>query len=145
MTLEDNISRFTVEKNREVQEQLMLTTKYLRDEEERVHRFTFTKSIDCRSMMNTFKSECNTLNYKLKRLVCDQDSHQVLYPKRPEQVEVIPNTYMYFKVPSKDQHAPGKVSFYYAPGQTVKNRRSGFSSQYSSAVTSPSAGPKVQK
>lgn len=91
-------------------------------------------------MMTTFKSECNTLNYKLKRLVCDQDSTTELPVRRAERVEVIPNTYMYFKVRTKDQLSPGKLHFAYADGQTVKNKRQNFASNYSSNVTSPHGG-----
>ena len=53
-------------------------------------------------MMREFNMECHTLNYQLKRLVADKDSHQVLQPKRGEKIEVIPNTYMFFKVVTKD-------------------------------------------
>ena len=71
-------------------------------EEERKFKFQFTKNIDCTSMMKEFNIECHTLNYQLKRLVADKDSHQVLQPKRGEKIEVIPNTYMYFKIVTKD-------------------------------------------
>ena len=67
-------------------------------------------------MMKEFNTECHTLNYQLKRLVADKDSHQILIPKRAERIEVIPNTYMYFKVVTKDMLAPGKINFSYADG-----------------------------
>ena len=53
-------------------------------------------------MMREFNMECHTLNYKLKRLVADKDSHEILHPRKSEQIEVIPNTYMFFKVMTKD-------------------------------------------
>ena len=46
--------------------------------------------------------------------MCDKDSHQVLAAKRTEKIEVIPSTYMYFKVITKDMLAPGKINFTYA-------------------------------
>jgi len=45
------------------------------DEEERQHKFKYTKSIDCNKMMRKFNVEYLTLNYQLKRLVADKDSH----------------------------------------------------------------------
>lgn len=63
-------------------------------------------------MMRDFNMECHTLNYQLKRLVTDKDSNnQILFPKRGEKIDVIPNTYMYFKVVTKDMLAPGKITF----------------------------------
>ena len=67
--------------------------------------------------------QCHTLNYQLKRLVSDKDSQQVLQSKRTEIIDVIPNTYMYYKVVTKDMLAPGKIHFAYAEGQYVKVRR----------------------
>jgi len=52
-----------------------MSNKIIASEEERAFKFQYTKSIDCTQMMRTFNTECNTLNYQLKRLVCDKDSH----------------------------------------------------------------------
>ena len=52
-------------------------------------------------MMRDFNLKCLELNYRLKRLVADKASHQVL-GRRPEKIEVIPYTYMFFKVNTKD-------------------------------------------
>lgn len=64
--------------------------------------------------MKNFNLECLKLNYLLKR-----ESHQVL-SRRTERIEVIPNTYMNFKVVTKDQLAPGKINFSYGDGQYVR-------------------------
>ena len=32
-------------------------------EEERIHKFKYTKTIDCQEMMRSFNLECLTLNY----------------------------------------------------------------------------------
>ena len=40
--------------------------------------------------------------------------------RRTERIEVIPNTYMNFKVVTKDQLAPGKINFSYGDGQYVR-------------------------
>jgi len=64
-------------------------------------------------MMKEFSVQCNTLSYNLKRIVPDGDRHQLLQAKRNEKIEVIPNTYMYFKIITKDQLAPGKINFAY--------------------------------
>ena len=55
--------------------------------------------------------------------MADKDSHQILHPKRGEKIEVIPNTYMFFKVVTKDMIAPGKINFSYLDGQYVRTRR----------------------
>ena len=67
--------------------------------------------------------QCHTLNYQLKRLVSDKDSQQVLQQKQTEIIDVIPNTYMYYKVVTKDILAPGKINFAYAEGQYVRAGR----------------------
>ena len=119
--LEDNISSYTVAYNEEVKKNMQLTDQYFKVEEERLHRFNYYKGIDCRKMMKEFAVECNTLNYHLKRLVADKDSHQVLAPRRTETIDVIPDTYMYFKVNTRDMQAPGKLHFGYGEGQYVRS------------------------
>jgi len=79
-------------------------------EEERVHRFKYSKTINCREMMESFNLECLKLNYLLKR-----ESHQVL-GRRTDRIDVIPNMYMYFKVNTKDMLAPGKIHFSFGEG-----------------------------
>lgn len=74
-------------------------------------------------MINKLKTECLTLNYQLERLVSDNDSHRILYPKKTLTVEVLANTYMYFKVITKDMLAPGRLNFSYAEGTYVRNIR----------------------
>lgn len=64
--------------------------------EERDHKINYYKKKDCRKMMQDFNLECLKLNYLLKR-----DSHQVI-GRRTEKIEVIPKTYMNFKVITKD-------------------------------------------
>ena len=81
------------------------------------------KNIDCLTMVSTLKQECNTLNYKLKRIVADKDSQSVLQPKKTEKVDVIPSTYMSYKIPTRDMQAPGQIHFAYAEGQFVRSRR----------------------
>lgn len=40
----------------------------------------------------------------------------MLVPRRQEKIEVIPNTYMFFKILTKDMLAPGKINFTFAAG-----------------------------
>ena len=47
----------------------------------------------------------------------------MLAHKRVEKIEVIPNTYMFFKVVTKDMLAPGKINFAFGEGQYVRARR----------------------
>ena len=128
---------YTHKKNDEVANQISLSNKIAANEEERKFKFQYTKSIDCTKMMRDFNVECLTLNYQLKRLVADKDSHQVLAPKRTEKIEVIPNTYMFFKVVTKDMLAPGKINFAYGDGQYVRARRPSY--LRSPTVESPTA------
>ena len=60
------------------------------------------KSVDCLTMVSTLKQECNTLNYNLKRIVADKDSQSIFIPKKTEKVDVIPETYMAFKINTRD-------------------------------------------
>lgn len=114
---------YTNQKNDEVMKKLLLSNKIFADAEERKYKFTEIKKAPVMEEMQKFKSEANIINYQLKRVVCDQDSHHVLAPKRTERIEVIPNTYMFFKVNTKDMLAPGKINFSYGAGQYVRARR----------------------
>lgn len=44
----------------------------------------------------------------------------MLPQKRVTKVEVIPNTAMFFKIITKDQLAPGKITFRYGEGMYVR-------------------------
>lgn len=110
-SLEDSISVYTDKFNSKVQRQILKQNEIEAAEEERVHKFKYTKGIDCSKMMRQFNVEALTLNYQLKRLVADKDSHQVLSHGRAEKIEVIPDTYMFYKVVTKDMLAPGKINF----------------------------------
>ena len=84
------------------------------------------KKTDCSKLMKKFNTDCLALNYQLERLVSNNDSHRILYPKKTLSVEVLANTPMFFKVITKDMLAPGKVNFAYGEGTYVRNpRRSG--------------------
>ena len=120
---------------------MQLTDKYFKIEEERLHRFNYYKGIDCRQMMKEFAVECNTLNYHLKRLVADKDSHQVLAPRRTEVIDVIPDTYMFFKVVTRDMHAPGKLHFGYGEGQYVRSSAPKRMGTMQSIESAPPASP----
>jgi hypothetical protein len=86
-------------------------------------KYNYYKKLDAKSMINSLKTECLTLNYQLERLVSDNDSHRILHPKKTLTVEVLANTYMYFKVVTKDMLSPGKINFAYAEGTYVRNIR----------------------
>lgn len=96
--------------------------------------------------LKKFSSECNKISYQLKRVVCDNDSHQALVPKRQEKIEVIPETYMFFKVVTKDMLAPGKINFSFGAGQYVRARRSS-GTRLANTTTEPSspASPAKQR
>ena len=66
--------------------------------------------------LEILKGQSNKLNYQLRRIVADKDSHQVLRPRNTEVIDVIPDVPMYFKVHTKDMLAPGKIHFAYGEG-----------------------------
>ena len=117
MKLELDISQMTARKNKEVASDILRANQTVAALEEREHKFKKTKNINCRELMTNFNQECLKLNYLLKR-----ETHQVL-SRRTEKVEVIPNTYMNFKVVTKDQLAPGKIHFSFGDGQYVRAPR----------------------
>jgi len=54
------------------------------------------------------------MKYELRRLVCSQDeAHIILTVGREIQMEVVPKTYMYFKINVKNKIAPGKLLINY--------------------------------
>lgn len=60
------------------------------------------KKVDCLDMVTTLKKECNAINYNLKRIVADKDSQSLLIPKKTEKIDVIPETYMSYKINTRD-------------------------------------------
>ena len=76
----------------------------------------------------------------------------MLAPRRTEVINVIPDTYMYFKVVTRDMHAPGKLHFGYGEGQYVRSgvpRRLNTMQSIESPTTPGSPlkrpGPEVQR
>ncbi len=73
--LEAGISQITHENNQEIKSKIEMSNKIHADRDERQFKYSYTKSIDCTQMIKDFNIECLTLNYQLKRLVADKDSH----------------------------------------------------------------------
>ena len=96
-------------------------------------------------MCKALSGDLHKLGYQLRRLVADKDSHQVLKPKQTEIIDVIPNTYMFFKIITKDMLTPGKVHFGFADGQYVRARRhSGKRSNITSSAETPTSPTRVR-
>lgn len=67
----------------------------------------------------------------------------MLHPRRVETIEVLDDTYMFFKVVTKDMLAPGKINFSYADGQHVRSGRVEFvRSSTNKGVESPASPSK---
>lgn len=59
--------------------------------------------------------------YKLRRIVCTQDdAHIVLQTGKDNNIDVIADTNMFFKVGVAFKVPPGRIQVAYAPGQYVK-------------------------
>ena len=64
--------------------------------------------------MTKIKNNVSTIKYELNRLVCTQDEiHFVIPNAKDTQVEVVPQTYNYFKVNVVNKIAPGKLLISY--------------------------------
>ena len=62
------------------------------------------------------------MNYRLRRLLCTRDeAHIQLNTNIDQQVEIIPNTNMFFKINVASKLPPGKLLILYAGDQYVKN------------------------
>ena len=62
------------------------------------------------------------MNYQLRRLLCTRDdAHIQLIPNIDQNVEIIPNTYMFFKINVASKMPPGKLVIIYGSDQYVKN------------------------
>ena len=121
--IDDKLSVQTITQNDSISGQLQKTNALYAFRMEQDLKYNFYKKQDTKQMIKKFNTECLTLNYQLERLVSNNDSHRILQPKKPLTVEVLANTYMYFKVVTKDMLAPGKVHFSYAEGTYVRNAR----------------------
>ena len=91
-----------------------MSNKIRATKEEQTYKFAAMKNIDCLTMVSTLKQECNTLNYKLKRIVADKNSQSILILNITEKVDVIPSTYMSYKILTRDMQALGQIYFSYA-------------------------------
>ena len=107
-------------------EQIHIADKMRITRRERRHGFQQTKQISCSELLKKVSKDRNILTYQLKRLVADKDGHQVLQPRRVETIEVLDDTYMFFKVITKDMLAPGKINFTYGEGQYVRSGNAAF-------------------
>jgi hypothetical protein len=62
------------------------------------------------------------MNYRLRRLLCTRDeAHIQLNSNIDQQVEIIPNTNMFFKINVASKIPPGKLVIFYGNDQYVKN------------------------
>ena len=52
-----------------------------------------------------------------------------MQPRKVENIEVIADTYMFFKVITKDMLAPGKINFSYGEGQYVRSNKAVYARQ----------------
>lgn len=118
--LEDDISLATQKANLVNAEQICIADKMRVTRRERRYGIQQTKEISCSELIKKVSKDRNILSYQLKRLVADKDGHQQLQPKKVETVEVLDDTYMFFKVATKDMLGPGKINFSYSEGQYVR-------------------------
>ena len=62
------------------------------------------------------------MNYRLRRILCTRDeAHIQLSSNIDQQVEIIPNTTMFFKINVASKLPPGKLVIIYNDNQYVKN------------------------
>ena len=55
-------------------------------------------NINCSEKLQNAAREFKCMNYRLKRLISNDDAHTSLYPGKTESTEVIESTYMFFRV-----------------------------------------------
>lgn len=60
-------------------------------------------------LLDQGRIEYSQMSYQLKRLVCSEEDSHLALTQVPLQLEIVPNTLMYFKVSVMNKPAPCKV------------------------------------
>jgi len=63
---------------------------------------------DCSSLLTQANREIKSLNYKLLRIISNDDSHMIVHPLRNNNVEIIQDTQMFCKVNVRGFILPAK-------------------------------------
>lgn len=89
-----------IEMNNKMKEDLMvLSAAAHKSAGNRLKETSTSKKYSCAEMIAKVHMEYKSMTYTLRRLVCDeQESHIVIQTGSPLSIDVVKNTYMYFKI-----------------------------------------------
>ncbi len=114
--MKTGIGKLTSKANNELAKELQkyFDVQHLKDSQIR-------ETKDCSQIIQTIRNELKTAQYQLSRLVCaDDETHIVLGSGRELSHEVVPNTYMYFKINVANKSL-GRLLISYGKNQQIPN------------------------
>lgn len=86
----------------------------LMDKSKKLDKFTNVNTVDSALQLNEAKREIKVLNYQLTQLVTSQNEKKnTLIPRNPQDIEVMEETMMTYKVHTRNQYCPIKIKVVY--------------------------------
>lgn len=80
---------------------------------------------NCSEIIEKVHQNYKAMAYSLKRLMCrEEDTHIQLTTGPPQQIDVIANTFMYFKISVQNKMPPGRLQIQYASGLFIAGAQS---------------------
>lgn len=99
----ETISLMTRAYNQEVREAENMIHHMEKQKKQNLH---YLDRVNCSEMLKKANLEIKVINQILDRLLPSDDKHTVITEERPQEIEVIPDNLMTYRVPCKDMISP---------------------------------------
>jgi hypothetical protein len=86
---------------------------YLEKDKEKKTSLAHLEKMDCKNMLLIANREIKTMQYALNSIVQSGESVNIFKPGKPSDIEVIPETFMTFKLHVRNQLSPAKFKITY--------------------------------
>ena len=112
---QQTLSNFTYNQNQALEEQIQKITNMERIKQSMNQPYANISRVNCSEKLQNAAREFKCMNYRLRRLISNDDAHMSLAPGKPlNEIEVIESTYMFFRVNTSGQFAPARLIITYA-------------------------------
>ncbi|CDW87083.1 UNKNOWN [Stylonychia lemnae] len=104
------ISEFTYCENNEINDTILKLQMIEKMKQEKDQPYKNIENINCKELIQKANRDIKNLNYQIQRIVAtEENNHTVVQNKRSQDLEIIEQSLMYFKVPSKGFSSPVKI------------------------------------
>jgi hypothetical protein len=94
---ESSLSNLTHVQNSQAVNQLEVLEK-IREKEKQETELTNLKHVDCKKLLDNTNKQLKKVNYNLKNLISNGESHVELIPNNPQEFEIFEEIPLYFKI-----------------------------------------------